>query len=695
VTPNTFDFLGIRPLLGRPIGLADGNPGAPPVFAMSYRMWEKEFNGDPKIVGTVLTLNGQPRTLIAIMPKRFTFLDVDIWIPLNLNRNTTLIGANNIPAPFGVLGRLKQGVSLRAAAADLDVIAQRFVKRHPGGNPEQITILTKSLTDDAVGPFRSMLFALMAAVTMLLLIACSNVANLLLARATVREREIAVRAALGAGRGRLIRQLLVESFLLAMGGCIAGCVLAYFGLKQIIAIIPPDTIPSEVMITLNRAALFFALGVTMLTTLLCGLAPAIHAVGGDLHRRLMGSGKGVNEGFRHGRLRAGLVIAQVAFSIVLLIGSGLMIRSLIALHHVELGFNPVNVLDLTVTSLPGRYDTAEQKRLFFQEIIERVEAIPGVIAAGVHCCAAPPLAKPFSLLDVPGKSYPEASYVQFEPCSEGYFQTLEIPLLRGRLLAQSDIDSARRVAVINQSTARSYFRGEDPIGQRMKFGSFDLVPDYPHNAYFEIVGVVGDATNSGLRDPVKPEAYIPYSTVAAGHRSLLVKAAVAPLSLLPMIRREILAIDPNVALILVNTLASHLKQSSYAQPRFGVFTLGTFAGTGLLLVLIGVFSVMAYTVSLQRHEIGIRMALGAQPSDVSRMVLKKGLGLIAGGIVIGVLTSLGLTRFLASQIWGVPVTDPWTFGAVTIIILAVGLIASFLPARSAAQVDPLITLRAE
>ncbi|PYV82754.1 MAG: hypothetical protein DMG05_27535 [Acidobacteria bacterium] len=685
VTPNAFDFLGVKPLLGRPIGPADGNPSAPPVFVMSYRMWEKQFNRDPKMVGAVFTLNSQPRTLVAIMPKRFLFFDVDIWIPLNLSRDTALIGANNIPAHFGVLGRLKKGISLRAAAADLDVIAQRFVKRHPGGNPEPFTILTKSLTDSAVGPFRAMLFALTAAVTMLLLIACSNVANLLLARATVREREIAVRAALGAGRGRLISQLLVESFLLAMGGCITGCVLANFGLKEVIAIV----------ITLNRAALLFALGLTFLTTLLCGLVPAVQAVGGDLHTRLIGSGKGVNGGLRHGRFRAGLVMAEVAFSIVLLIGSGLMIRSLIALHHVEPGFNAVNVLDLRVTSPPGRYDTAEQKKLFFQKILGRVTAIPGVLTAGVHCCAAPPLAKPFSLLDVPGKTYPEASYVQFELCSEGYFQTLNIPLKRGRLFSEGDMDSARRVALINQSTARSYFSGEDPIGQRIKFSSFDPLPGYPHNAYFEIVGIVGDVKNSGLRDPVKPEAYIPYPSVEAGNRSILVKTAVDPLSLLPTIRREILAIDPNVALINVETLESFLKRTSYAQPQFGLFTLGTFAGIGLLLVVIGVFSVMAYTVYLQRHEIGIRMALGAQHGDVLRMVLKRALGLIAGGIVIGVFASLGLTRFLASEIWGVSVTDPWTFAVVTALILAVGLIASFLPARSAARVDPLITLRYE
>ena len=696
VTPNTFEFLGVKPLLGRQIGLADGAPTAPPVFVMSYRMWEKEFGQDPKIVGTIFTLNGEPRTLVAIMPRRFTFFDVDIWVPLSLSRNTALIGANNIPASFGVLGRLKHGVNLRAAAADLDGIAQRFVKRRLGrNNPEPFTILTKALTDDAVGSFRGIVFALTAAVTMLLLIACCNVANLLLARATVREREIALRAALGAGRGRLIRELLLESFLLAMGGCIVGSALAWFGLKEVIAIIPAGMIPSEAVIALNRVTLLFALGVTILTTLLCGLAPAFHAVSSDLHSRLMGSGKGVNAGFRHGRFRASLVIAEVAFSIVLLTGAGLLIRSLIALGHVELGFNPIKVLDLRVASLPGRYDTAEQKKVLFQKIISSVSSIPGVITTGVHCCATPPLAKPFSRLDVPGKSYPEASYVQFELCSEGYFQTLNIPLMRGRLLSESDIDSARLVAVINQATARSYFRGEDPIGQRMRFGSFDPVPDYPHNAYFEIIGIVGDVKNSGLRDPVKPEAYIPYSTVAAGTRSLLVKAAVDPLSLLPMIRREILAIDPNVALTFVDTLENRLKENSYAQPRFEVFTLGTFAGIGLLLVLIGVFSVMAYTVSLRRQEIGIRIALGAHHSDILQMVLTKALGLMAAGIVIGILASLGLTRFLSSQIWGVSTTDPLTFGAVAAVILAVGLAASFLPARSAARVDPLVTLRCE
>ena len=358
----------------------------------------------------------------------------------------------------------------------------------------------------------------------------------------------------------------MESFLLAMGGCIAGCVLAYFGLKEVVAIIPPDTIPSEVVITLNWAVLLFALGVTMLITLLCGLAPAVHAVGGDLHTRLMGSGKGVNGGFRHGRLRAGLVIVEVAFSIVLLIGSGLMIRSLTALRHVELGFNPVNVLDLRVTSPPGRYDRADQKKVFVQKILARVTAIPGVIAAGVHCCAAPPLATPFSLLSLSGKTYPEASYVQFELCSQGYFQTLDIPLKHGRLFSEGDMDSARRVAVINQSTARTYFKGEDPIGQRIKFSSFDPLPGYPHNAYFEIVGIVGDAKNSGLRDPVKPEAYIPYPSVEAGNRSILVKTAANPLSLLPTLRREILATDPNVALINVETLENLLKRNSYAQP---------------------------------------------------------------------------------------------------------------------------------
>jgi putative ABC transport system permease protein len=425
------------------------------------------------------------------------------------------------------------------------------------------------------------------------------------------------------------------------------------------------------------------------------LAPAIHAVGHDLHTRLAGSSKGSNLSFRHGRFRSGLVISEIAFSAVLLVGSGLMARSLTALYYVELGFNPTNVLDLRVTSPLGRYDTAEQKNRLFRRILERLEPSPGVITAGVHCCAAPPLAKPFSLLAVPGKAYSDASYVQFELCSEGYFQTLGIPLKRGRLFTKDDIDSAGRVAVVNQSLARSYFSGEDPIGQRMKFSSFDSLEDYPHNAYFEIVGVVADVKNGSLREAVKPEAYIPYASVAAGNRSLLIKTAADPRSLLPTIRREVSAVDPNVALISIETLESALKRNSYSQPQFAAFTLTAFGGVGLLLVSIGVFSLMTYTVSLRTHEIGIRIALGAERGDVVRMVLKKGLGLLAGGIAMGLLASLALTRTLAGQIWGVSVTDPWTYEAVIAIIVTVGLIACIVPARRAARVDPMEALRCE
>src|SRR5207248_2554190 len=376
-TADAFEFLGINALPGRALVPDDGRSDAPPVAVMSYRLWQKEFNADPKLVGSVLTLNGKPTTLVGIMPPRFLFGGNDIWLPLSLNRNQP----EGVFQDVWTLGRLKPGVSLRAAASDLLVIAKRLSTVYPKVYPKSFDVKTLSLTDQVVGQFKVMLYALMAAVSMLLLIACSNVANLLLARATAREKEIAIRASMGASRSRLILQLLVESFILAAAGCIAGCLFAYGGIRGVLATIPPDLIPSETVITLNLRVLFFAVGVTMITTLLCGLAPALHSIRGELHNRLKDTGKGVNAASGHGKLRAGLVISQVALSIVLLVGAGLMMRSLFALQHVDLGLNPDHIL-VARTPLPkGRYDTAEQKRVFFRNVLRRISAVPGVVAA--------------------------------------------------------------------------------------------------------------------------------------------------------------------------------------------------------------------------------------------------------------------------------------------------------------------------
>jgi len=694
VTTNTFPFLGVKPLLGRWITDDDGKPGAPPVFVMSFSFWKEQFNGDPKVLGTALTLNGEPRTLVGIMPKRFRYFGAPVYFPLGLSRNAA-DARDEYNRPRSLVGeeRRKPGVTLQAAAADIDVIARRLAKVYPNDYPKRFTIWTDSLASDVVGDSKHILYVLLAAVGMLLLIACSNVANLLLARATVREKEIALRASLGASQGRLVRQLLVESFALAVAGGAFGCLFAYGGIRMIAAVIPA-MLPGEAVIELNRVVLMFAVGVTALTTLGCGLAPAVHSMRANLNKGLSGSGKGASGGFRHGNLRAGLVIVEVALSIVLLAGAGLMTRTLYALTHVNLGFDASNVLAAGISFPRGSYTTVQERKAFFQQVLARITALPGVVAA-TETISLPPYNAGRSEVTVPGKTHTEAWNTMFDTCSEGYFKTLKIPLLRGRLLSEDDVDSGRIIAVVNQAFVRNYFPNDDPIGQSFKLNVFDLIAQTPHDAYFEIIGVVADIKNQGLQDPPMPQAYIPYTITAYANRAILVRTAVHPLSLLKSVRTEIWAVDRNVALSEAGTLTDLLQRYSYAQPEFGLVSLSAFAGIGLLLTAIGVFSVMAYSVSLQTHEIGVRLALGAQRGDILRMVLNKGLTLVIVGILIGLATSFGVTRLLSSELWGVSASDPWTFSVVVTVVAAVGTVACLSPARRATRVDPLIALRYE
>jgi len=695
VTPNTFEFLGIEPLLGRQITQEDGKPGSPPVFAMSFRLWSKLFNRDPKILGTTLDLNGTPRTLVAIMPPRFRFGDCEVWMPLELDRSTFITGFGVQPNEVWTVGRLKPGVSLQAASADLGGVVKGLEKVYPAWFRADYKLVVDSLKDESVGRFKLTLFALMGAVSMLLLIACSNVANLLLSRATVREKEILIRASMGATRSRLIRQLLVESCLLAAASCLAGCLFAFLGLKGVAAAIPADSIPSEVEIALRPATLLFAIIVSALISLLCGLAPAFHAARRELHAGLTGTGKGISGGFRHGKLRSSLVVAEIALSIVLLIGAGLMVRSLLALQQVNVGFDPARVVYAELSLPEGRYDTADQKRVFFRKLLDRLATLPGVIAA-TEASSFPPYSFGWTEVLVPGKTHAEPWGTTFDLCSEGYFQTLGRTLLRGRLLSRSDVESARHVTVINQTLARRYFANENPVGQRIKFSTFEeWAADWPRNAYFEIIGVIADAKNNGLQDAPKPEVYFPYTITSTGSRGVMATTAGNSSQLLANLRKEITAMDPDVAVSDDGTIESFLERWYYAGPHFTLIILTAFGGIGLFLVLIGIFSVMAYTVSLQTHEIGIRMALGAQRNDVLGMVLKKGLVLILSGTITGLVASVAVTRLMASQIWGVSATDPWTFSAVAALILVAGLAACLFPAHRATQVDPLVSLHYE
>jgi len=695
VTGNTFELLGIKPFLGRQITPQDGNPGSPPALAMSDTAWTSLFNRNPNILGTSLNLNGVPRTLVAIMPPRFRFGGCEVWIPTDLKRSTFISGFGVQPNELLTIGRLKRNVSREAASSDLGAIAKLSEKDYPAWFRANYRIVVNSLRDESVGHFKATLLAMVAAVLILLLIACSNVANLLLARATVREKEIAIRASIGATRSRLIRQLLAESGLLAAASCIGGCLFAFLGLKGMILAIPPDTIPPEVAISLRPATLLLAVGLSVLATFVCGLAPALYLVRRDLNVGLAGSAKGGSGGVQHGKLRSVLVVVEVALSIVLLTGTGLMLRTLRALERVDIGFNPASVAYARLSLPEGRYDTAHEKRAYFEQVLDRVAAIPGVVASA-EVTSFPPYSSGWSEIVVPGKTHSESWGTTFDMCSEGYFQTLGRHLLRGRLLSRSDVELARHVTVINQTFERNYFGNEDPIGQRIRFTTFEQwATDWPRDAYFEIIGVIADAKNTGLQDAPRPEVYFPHTVTGTGPRGIMLRTVGNANLVLMSLSRAIANVDPEVAISELGPMEDILKSSYYAGPQFTLIILGTFGITGLLLVVIGIFGVMAYTVSLQTHEIGIRMAMGAQRGEVLRMVLKKGLTLILAGAVAGLVVSSAVARLIASQIWGVSTTDPWTLSIVATVVIIVGLTASLFPARRATQVDPLVSLHYE
>jgi putative ABC transport system permease protein len=712
VTADAFEFYGVPALLGRGIVPDDGKPGAPPVFVMSYGTWKGTFHEDPNVLGKILTIDGEPRVLVGVMPERFQAFgsQAETWIPVS--RSAVTPGTER-ELSAELLARLKPGVSLQAASADLNVIVRGLAAVHPSEFPKHFTVRVESATDYLLAPrgggvvFRSdikhLLYELLAAVTMLLLIACSNVANLLLSRATIREKEMAVRTALGATRGRLVRLLLAESSVLAMAACGMGCLFAWLGVKLVPMIMPrigdiygAGRIAAETGPGLNAPVLFFALGLTLVTTIICGVAPALHVARTDLQLQLTGAGRGGNDAFRHGELRAVLVVAEVAFSIILLAGSGLMMRSFYLLTHVDLGFNPKNVL-LTFFVPPHttgggtRIYASERGRGILREVVERLKALPGVRSVAVEDTIVGYGPGRGYQASVPGNVRSEEAGLL--GCDENFFNTLEMRLIRGRWLSEREVIGAQYVGVVNQRLARDFFGEADPVGQQIRVKAF-VGPEGPaRDAEFQIVGVVADVKNAGPQQPSMPMIFLPY-TVRGGF-VLLVKTTVDPASLKHAVQEEVWAVDRDEVVGMASPLEDFLQRFTYSTPEFGLLIATPLAGISLLLVIVGVFSVMAYTVSLRTQEIGVRMALGAQQGEILRMVLRTGFGLIVGGIGIGLLGSWGLTRFLASQIWGVSTTDPWTFGVVVGLVVVTGLAACWLPARRAARVDPLVALRYE
>jgi len=694
VTPGTFEFFGMSPLLGRAMQPADYEPGAPPVFVLRYKTWINEFGADPKILNQTFRLNDTQRTLIGIMPPRFAWGDADLWIPDKPGPvvNRAIAGASNRYWFF--MGHLKPGVSHSQAIADLTIVANRLAKVYPTEYPKHFTVELQSLTDLVVGRFRTTLYIVLAAVGLLLLIGCGNVANLLLARATTREKEFAIRSALGASRGRLIRQLLVESLILAFGGALLGALLAWGGLKFIVALMPQDIIPAEAVIRLNTPVLMFTLAVAVLTALIFGLVPALKTVRKDLNEPLRDTSKGTTGGARHGRLRNSVVILEVALSLTLMIAAGLLMRSFVALREVRLGFQADHVLSARLPLPVERYKTADQVAGFYRPLLQRIKALPGVVAV-TETSTLPPYGGIPSDIDVPGKTHSEKWGSIFQLCSEGYFQVLKIQLLNGRTFTEGEVVGARKLAVVNQTFVKKYLPNENPIGRQVRIASLADFEDKVPDPTFEIIGVVADARNRGLQDPPGPEIWIPYTVTGSAFRGILVRTAQDPLTMLKAVRHEVWATDSNVALTLTGTLEGYISQFSFAGPRFGFMLMIIFGSIGLILVTVGVYSVLSYTTARRTQEIGIRMALGAQGSDVLNMVIRMGLKLVAIGVAVGLIVSVALGRILATQLWGVSAYDPWTLICVPIVLLITGFLACWLPARRAARVDPLIALRYE
>jgi putative ABC transport system permease protein len=694
ITPGTFEFFGMPAYLGRVAQPADYEPGAPPVFVMRYKTWVTRFSGDPKLINKTFVLNGTQRTLIGVMPPRFGWGDADMWIPAKPSRSVAQ-AQNGFPQFWFLLGHLKPGVSIRQAESDLTVVAKNLSTVYPKDYPKKFSVHIETLADLVVGRFRTTLYVVLGAVGLLLLIGCGNVANLLLARATTREKEFAIRAALGAGRWRIIRQLLVESFLLAATGAVLGAFLAWGGLKALVALIPKQIVPAEAVIRLNVPVLFFTLGVAVLTAIIFGLAPALQVVRRDLNDPLRDSGKGTSGGSAHGRLRNAVVVLEVAVSLTLLVGAGLLMRSFVALREVHLGLQPDHIFVARLPLPEDRYKTADQVAGFFRPLLHRLKALPGVIEA-TETSTLPPYGGIPSDIEIPGKTHTEKWNAMFQLCSEGYFPVLKIQFIDGRPFTEAEVEGKRKLAIVNQTFVHKYLANENPMGQRVRIASLaEVFPDKLSDPWFEIIGVVADVKNNGLQDPVQPEIWVPYTMTGSAARGVLVRTGPDPMTLMNPIRQEIWATDSNVALTFTGTLESFIASFSYAGPRFGFLLMTVFGVIGLMLVTIGVYSVLAYTTARRTREIGIRMALGAEKGHVLSLVIRMGVGLVGGGIILGIIASLAVARVIATQLWGVSAYDPVTLTSVAALLLITGIVACWIPARRASCVDPLVALRYE
>ena len=695
---DLFSLLRVQAALGRTFTAEDDKNGSPLTVVLSDRLWKQHYNADPGIIGSVITLNSKSYTVIGVMPQGFQFPvrsePVELWTTFAnaLTATPDESIARQRGAHFlNVIGRLKSGMNIPRARADLEIIASNLSERYPDTNTG-IGATINPTQEDMVGDVRVALLIMMGAVACVLLIACTNVASLLLARATTRYREMAIRAALGASRARVVRQLLTESLVLAIAGGAIGLLIALWGTDALVAI-SGDELPRAAAIGLDQRVLGFTLLVTLLTGVLFGIAPAIQSSKTDLNEALKEGGRGGSEGARRNRLRSALVTVEVAIAVVLLTGAGLLIQSLWRLQRVDTGVDTHNVIALEVGLPEVRYTTAQQ-RVFFRELQTRLSTLPGVVAASA-VYPIPLTNQGMSLsFEIEGRPLPRGQHPSssYRAVSLDLFRTLGMRIIRGRDFSERDDEKGPDVIAINEAFADRFFPGEDPIGKRIRPSIQVEAGKEP--AWREIIGVVSNIRYRGLTKDVGPEYYVPQSQIPFDSMVLMVKTAGNPHGIVGSIRDAVRDLDKNLPLYNIRTLDEHLS-AGIAQPRLFAVLLVIFAGLALALTAIGLYGVMSYSVAQRTHEIGIRMALGARPANVLQLVVRQGMAVAGLGVVIGLVAALFTTRVMSSLLFGIGAKDPLTFAVIAAIIAGVALGACFVPARRATKVDPMVSLRYE